>query len=1142
MKLILFLIVAFSVQSYANALAQTISLNRTDAAMKDVFREIKTQTGYTIICDAAVLKKSGLVTVNLQNVPLENALKTIFDDRGLTYVVDGRSIVVHQAETKTAPMVFSATAAQREVAGRVVDGSGSTLAGISVSVKGKAIATATNESGQFTIQAQNGDVLIFSSVGYADKEVTVGSATVNVILESEDSSLDEVVVVGYGTQKKRSVTGSVASVNYDEFKDRSFSNVVQSLSGTVPGVNITQSQGAPGAAPVVQIRGISSITAGTNPLFVVDGVPLEDFNMNMINSQDIQSVEILKDASSASIYGSRGANGVIMITTKLGKPGKAIVSAGFDYGIQKVTRMVDMMDAQEWIRYYVAAKNNAWVDLNPEINKASDPNSARGGSTLYKIPEEFINSPEQFGQGTDWQDVMFRTAPMTNAQLSVSGGTDATQYLFSAGLLDQDAVLDQNYYRRLGLRSNIRQKLSDKVSVGMNLSLTGIHDRTEGVNGKSDVISLALQSDPFFPLYNENGNLGMVDPNSIWYRYPQQFNPVNLWHPYATTRFTNKKNKAYNTFALGFLEYDIIEGLKFRSSLSANLSNNTYNFYRMRNQGYGFNQDLASSAATADAGNKLNWLWENTVTYDFVMADHSFNVLAGYTSQKERTEFQSVTAANFPNDLVQTINAGTVTGGTSTASEWAIQSYLGRVNYNFMNRYFLSASIRRDGSSRFSKNNQWGYFPSVSAGWVISDESFMKGLTGLNLLKLKASYGQVGNNQIPNYGSISLLGAANYVSNGNIIAGLKPITLDNSALRWEKTSQLNVGLDVAVLQNRLSATVEVYRSITEDMLLNVPIPDITGFSSQLTNVGKMRNSGVEILVSSKNVQGNFTWSTDVNFSLNRNKVLQLGPGNAPIYYTDNETTVRTAVGSPVSDYFGYVFDGVYNNITEIENSPHEGTTRPGDPIIVDINGDGQITTDDRTVLGNNQANFIAGITNRFGYKGIELSFLLQGRSGGEIVNQNYRFLGFWNSGRNLFAGASNFWESEQNPGDGVNPRPSANRRPFQQGFSTLWVEDASFLRVKNITLSYNIPQSVLSKTPFDSFRVFLNADNVLLFSKYRGYDPENTTYKATNYSAGTSAANTGVATPSFPSGSMLGIDYGSYPLPLVVTLGFKTSF
>lgn len=1142
MKLILFLVVAFSVQTYANALGQTISLNRKDVAMKDVFRELKRQTGYTIICDVAVLKKSGKVTIDVQNVPLVKALDALFDDRGLTYVVDGKSIVVREVENKKVFEVNSITEEQREVSGQVVDGDGAALAGVSVSVKGKAIATATDENGQYTIQAQSGDMLVFSSIGYADKEIVISNTVVNIVLESEDSSLDEVVVVGYGTQKKRSVTGSVASVNYDEFKDRSFSNVVQSLSGTVPGVNITQSQGAPGAAPVVQIRGISSITAGTNPLFVVDGVPLEDFNMNMINPQDIQSVEILKDASSAAIYGSRGANGVIMITTKLGKPGKAVVAAGFDYGIQKVTRMVDMMDAQEWIRYYVAAKNNAWVDLNPGVNKASDPNSVRGGSTLYKIPEEFINSPEEFGQGTDWQNVMFRTAPMANAQLSVSGGTDATQYLFSAGMLNQDAVLDQNYYRRIGLRSNIRQKLSDKVAIGMNLSLTGIHDRTEGVNGKSDVISLALQSDPFFPLYNENGNLGIVDPNSIWYRYPQQFNPVNLWHPYATTRFTDKKNKAYNTFALGFLEYEIIEGLKFKSNLSANLSNNTYNFYRMKNQGYGFNQDLATSAATADAGNKLNWLWENTVTYDFSLTDHNFNVLAGYTSQKERTEFQSVTASNFPNDLVKTINAGTVTGGTSTASEWAIQSYLARVNYNFLNKYFLSASIRRDGSSRFSKNNQWGYFPSVSAGWVISDENFMKELSGFNLLKLKASYGQVGNNQIPNYGAVSLLGSANYVSDGNIIAGLKPITMDNAALRWEKTSQLNVGLDVAVLRNRLSATIEVYRSITDDMLLNVPIPDITGFSSQLTNVGKMRNSGIEVLVSSKNIQGNFTWSTDVNFSLNRNKVLQLGPGNAPIYYTDNETTVRTAVGSSVSDYFGYVFNGVYNNITEIQNSPHEGTTRPGDPIIVDINGDGQITTDDRTVIGNNQANFIGGITNRFGYKGIELSVLLQGRSGGEIVNQNYRFLGFWNSGRNLFAGANNFWESEQNPGDGVNPRPSANRRPFQQGFSTLWVEDASFIRVKNITLSYNLPQSVLRKTPFNNFRVFVNADNVKLFSKYKGYDPENTTYKATNYSAGTSAANTGVSTSSFPSGSMLGIDYGSYPLPLVVTLGLKTSF
>ncbi len=1039
---------------------------------------------------------------------------------------------------------FAAIAQVRSVTGQVLDEtSGQPLGGANMVISGSSENIPVSADGRFSVRiSDTTTALIVSYAGYITRQINVGNqTTLNIMLTSTAGNLNEVVVIGYGTQKKRSVTGSVASVNYDQFKDRSFSNVVQSLTGTVPGVNITQSQGAPGMAPVIQIRGISSITAGTNPLFVIDGVPLEDFNMNMINPQDIQSVEILKDASSAAIYGSRGANGVVMITTKLGKPGKPVVTAGFEYGFQKVTRKIEMMDAQQWIRYYIAAKNNAWVDLNPSVNRATDPNSARGTSTLYKIPEEFMNSPEQFGSGTDWQDVMYRTAPLANAQLSVSGGTDKTQYMFSAGLLNQEAVLDQNYYKRLALRSNIKQRLSDKISVGLNLSLTGIHDRTEGVDGKSDVISLALQSDPIFPLYNENGNLGIVDPNSIWNRY-LQYNPVNLWHPYATTRFTNRKNKAYNTFALGFLEYDILQGLKFRSALSANVSNNSYNFYRFKNQGYGYNQDLATSTATASTGNKLNWLWENTATYDFSVNEHDFNLLAGYTSQNERTEFQSVTASNFPNDLVQTINAGTVTGGTSTASEWAIQSYLARMNYNFRNKYFLSASIRRDGSSRFSRDNQWGYFPSVSAGWVISDEQFLKGAEGLSLLKLKASYGSVGNNQIPNYGAVGLLGGVNYVSNGNIIAGLKPITLDNAALRWEKTNQLNLGLDIAVLKNRLSATIEVYRSITKDMLLNVPIPDITGFSSQLTNIGKMRNSGIEILLSSKNIQREFTWATDINFSMNRNKVLQLGPGNAPIFYTDWETTVRTAVGSPVSDFFGYVFTGVYNNMTEIQNTPHEASTRPGDPVIADISGDGKITTDDRTVIGNNQAKFIGGITNRFGYKGIELSVLLQGRYGGEVVNQNYRFLGFWNSGRNLYAGAANFWESEQNPGDGKNPRPSANRRSFQQGFSTLWVEDASFLRVKNITLSYNIPQQVLHKTPFHNLRIYLNADNVKLFSKYTGYDPENTTYKATNYSAGTVAANTGVSVSSLPSGSMLGVDYGSYPLPMVVTFGLKTSF
>ncbi|MEJ5963948.1 SusC/RagA family TonB-linked outer membrane protein [Pedobacter immunditicola] len=1027
------------------------------------------------------------------------------------------------------------------VSGRVTDDQDMSLPGVSVKLKGTTIGTSTDLNGNYVLSVPDNGVLVFSYTGFTAKEIQINKQSkINVKLSVDNKVLNEVIVVGYGTQSKKGITGAVASIGYDKFKDRSYSNVVQSLAGQVAGVNISQGQGAPGVAPIIRIRGVSSLTAGTNPLFVVDGVPLENFNLNLINSQDIASVEVLKDASSAAIYGSRGASGVILVTTKLGKAGKTAIDVNAEYGVQEVMNKVDMMDAQQWIQYYITAKNNSWT-ASGAGRSATDPNSVRGNASTYKIPEEFITNPAQFGNGTDWQDVMFRIAPMKSMQMSASGGTEKTQFLFSGSILDQDAVLDNNYYKRLAVRSNIKHLVSDKITLGFNLSFTGIQDRTDGTQGKSDVIGLALQSDPIFPLYNENGNLGIADPNSVWNRY-LQYNPVNLWHPYATTRFTDKQNKAFNTLGIGYAEYKILQNLKLRTSINGNLGNNRYDYYQYKNQGYGYNQSLSPATGTASSGYMLNWLNENTLTYDAKIKNHSFNILTGFTVQKQHDEFQSATATNYPNDLVHTLNAGTVTSGTSTLTEWSMISYLARLNYNFKDRYFLTSTIRRDGSSRFGSNNKWGYFPSVSAGWIVSDEHFMANLKAVSLLKLRASYGIAGNNQIPNYGSSSLLRQGNYALGNTLSSGLITINLNNADLKWEKTTQLNLGLDLGLIKNRINISAEYYRSITNDMLLNVPIPDISGFGTQLTNIGKMKNSGFEFNLNTKNLIGGFKWSTDFNFSHNKNEVLQLGPNNAPIYFTDNETMVKTEVGQPISNFFGYQFDGVYKNQTEINNSVRESSTVPGDPIIRDVNGDGKITTDDRTVIGNYQPKFTAGIVNTFSYKGIELSFMFQGSYGGEIVNQNYRFLGFWNSGRNLYAKVNNYYKSESEPGDGINPRPTMERKAFQSAFSTLWVEDASYLRLKNINLSFALPQRILQKTPVKSLRLYVNADNVYLFSKYTGYDPENTTFSATSYSSNGTAANAGTVSSAVPPGAMIGLDYGSYPVPRVITAGLKASF
>jgi TonB-linked SusC/RagA family outer membrane protein len=1034
----------------------------------------------------------------------------------------------------------------RSIKGTVVDAKSKTpLPGVGVKTKDGAKSTVTDSEGHFLLEVPaNTSSLTFSSIGYESQELPLSKASMsfNIALVPSEQHLEEVVVVGYGTQSKRAITGAVASINHEKFQDRSFSNVAQSLAGQLAGVNITQSQGAPGQSPNVRIRGTSSITAGTNPLYVVDGMPIENFNLNNINPQDIESVEVLKDASSAAIYGSRGANGVVLVTTKLGKPGSTNVGFNYEYGIQKVARRIELMDAQQYIQYYIDAHNNGWINSG-EGRSASDPNSARTGP--FRIPEDFTDPVKRaaLGKGTDWQEVMFRTAPSHNAQLSVSGGTEKTQFLFSGNYLDQEAVLDQNYLKRLTLRSNIRQQVSEKFAVGLNLGVTGVYDRTEGTEGKSDVISLGLQSAPIFPVYNENGNLGFKDPNSEWYRFAQ-YTDLQLWHPYSLTRELQKQNKSFNTLGTAFAEYEVIEGLKFKTSINANLLNTRFNMFWNKDQKYGYSSALPAQG-NANSRFMLNWLSENTLNFSRQFGGHNLDALVGYTVQKQRDEYQALSAGNFPNNLVPTLNAGTVNGGTSLAYEWAMISYLGRVNYNYKNKYFLSAVLRRDGSSRFGANNRYGYFPSVSGGWVISDEDFFKPLTVINNLKLRVSYGATGNNQIPNYGPIGLLGASNYVYGSDLATGLLITNIANPDLRWERTNMLNIGVDMGLFSDRIRLSAEYYRSITNDLLLNVPVPDITGFATQLSNVGKLRNQGFEFNINSRNIDGALRWSTDFNLSLNRNKVLQLGPGNAPLLYTDYVVQVKTEVGQPISNFFGYVYEGAYRNQAEIEGSPAQGDgfTKPGDPKIKDVDGDGKITEADRTIIGNNQPDFIIGLNNTFQFKGLELSFLFQGSFGGEITNQLIRFNGIWNAGRNAYADVANYWKSEGDPGDGWHFKPTVDPKGYQERFSSYWVEDATFVRLKNVRVSYSLPQRWVKRTPAKGIRIFANAENVYLWSKYKNYDPENTTYQSTSYSnIFSNATPTATASVTVPTGAFIGVDYGSYPLPRVITFGAKIDF
>lgn len=1037
----------------------------------------------------------------------------------------------------TCILIFSVqlVAAQIRVTGKVTDEKGIPLMGVNVTVPGTQTGTITNLDGKYEIATAPNAQLKFNYVGFTVNLQNVNGRTViDVVLAEDTKSLEEVVVVGYGQIRKKDLTGSVVSVGAEKLKDRPYGNALQSLAGQVSGVQITQSQGAPGMAPSIKVRGASSINAGTTPLYVIDGIPLEDntvrsgdgsssssnmeFNrnpLNNINPNDIESIEILKDASSAAIYGSRGANGVVIVTTKQGKSGKTKIEASYEFGISNVNRGIEMMDAKEWIAFEIAARNNSWATI-----LKNNPSAVRGNNT--KIPTEF-SDPEwlaRIGNGTDWEDVLLRTAFSHNVQLSASGGNEKTQFMISGGYLNSQGVVDQNEYDRISLRSNVKHKVGDKITLGVNIGLTRSNDASFGTAGKSDAVSLTLQSDPIFPLYVETGSLGFKDPTSIWNTFVKY--GFQLWHPYSLTREMTKKKITNTTTANSYAEWNIMKGLTFKTAMNANIENSFYSSYWNEGQNWGYS-GWVNAEGNFITMQSFNWVWENTLNFNRVFnKDHAVTGLIGYTAQEQRYDYSNMKSGSFPNDMVKTLNAGKVTSGSTSATEWSLLSYLARATYAYKDKYLATAAIRADGCSRFGENNRWGYFPSASIAWRFSEESFMQDLSWVNSSKLRLSYGETGNNQIPNYGSVGLLGYSSYVSSNSVVQGIYTNTFPDRNLKWEKTGQTNLGLDASLLDQRVNLAFDVYYSRTKDLLLNVPIPALTGFTSTLTNIGELENKGIEFSVNTRNLTGKFTWSTDFNISANRNKVLKLGPNNAPILLTVNDAISKTEVGQPIGNYYGYIFDGVIMSQDELDSGdyPVWPGSEPGDPKVRDVNGDKKIDANDRTTLGNYQPDFTWGMTNTFGYKGVELSIMLNGVQGAEVMNQQARFLKSFNGDRNAYQYVTNYWKSDSDPGNGKINKPRVIQNTVQAQSSSYWVEDGSFVRVKNIRLGYNLASNLVKKIKISGAKIYVNMENVYVFSKYSNYDPEGSTYQ---------------------SGALLGFDYGAYPNPFVATVGISVN-
>ncbi len=1027
------------------------------------------------------------------------------------------------------------------VAGQVKGTDGVTLPGVNVLIKGTNNGVITDANGNYSIEiTASNAVLIFSFIGYQTKEVEIKSQTsINVTLEEDIKNLDEVIVVGYGTQKKKDLTGSISRVTGDELIAPSTSTFDQMLQGKVAGVQITQTTGAPGGNVNILIRGVSSITGGNQPLYVIDGFPVNisegSSNMlnfggsnysasnmanstydkinplNSINPSDIESIEILKDASATAIYGSRGANGVVIITTKRGSMGKSQLNVDISYGIQQVAHKLDMMNSQEYAEFVCEGRDNAWVYSG---GSANDPNSVRPQS--YKVPEEF-RTPSSITTNTDWQDVIFRVAPVQNYQLSSNGGNEKLKYLISGGYFHQEGIVLTSDYKRFNVRSNLDVQVSEKIKIGSTISGSygyGTFPNTEGHYGSGGIIMMALAASPTIPVYDENGdpyfNSSDVSSGLGWL-----VNPLTVLDK---NNYSDNRTKA-NALINNYLEYKIFDGLIFKTTIGINYDAGTIKLWRSSAVPNYTTLNYPSSAGATKSDN-IEWLNENTLNYKHIFKEkHSFDALLGFTSQKSTYNRLSAGATDFPTDYVTYISAGTVNSGTQIKSEWSMLSMISRVNYAYAGKYLLTATLRKDGSSRFGANHRWGTFPSFSVGYNISEESFMKSLKKVSNLKVRFSYGISGNNQIGNYATIGLLNSASYVSGNSEISGLVPSSLSNDDLTWEKSKQTDVGFDLGLFNDRISIIADIYRNKKTDLLLAVELPAASGYSSSTQNVGDIENKGMELALETVNINGKtFNWTSNFTFSANKNKVLKLATEGARI---SNNAYQVTQVGSPISSFYMLHAIGVFQNEEEVANSAlQHAKVQPGDLKFEDYSGDGTITSADQKIVGNPWPDYTWGFNNRFSYKNFSLSIALNGSHGA------YTYL--LNNGMVNSAGVQNQlasihrWRSESDPGDGRTPRAIRSNYAYSLNTSSYYLYDASYVRIKNINLSYTFPRELLSRLSLSNLTVYADIANVYTFTDYPGYDPESS-------STGNSITSSG-------------LDYGTFPLARTCTLGVKLSF
>lgn len=1071
-KLISILLLAGCLQVSARGYGQQVTLHYQGATLKEVIQSISRQTGYNFVYNLQQIKSANKITVDVQDVPLSRALERCFKSQPLAYVIVDKTIII---KPRTVPLPVPMTVDTLvTVSGVVKDKQGDPLTGVTVSVKNTSVGTVTDAGGAYSLQlSSSGAVLVFSYVGYLKTEVPLdGRSSINVVMEKNVSALDQLVVVGYGMQKKSDLTGSLSQIKSEQITAFPTTGTLQAMEGRTPGVQVFQSTGAPGAGMNVLIRGRNSIEGGNEPLYVVDGFPVNG-NPTFLDKSDIKSIDVLKDASATAIYGSRGANGVVLITTKDGQEGQTRVTVDMSYSSQTLRKKLDLMGGSQYAQF-----------INME--------AANDGLAPYFTQAQV----DSFGKGFDWQNLVFTRAPMKSTDVNISGGNAKTRFSVSGSFLDQAGIVTGSNYKRYSLYSKINHTISRKFEVNLSTILTRLEtarkDNGGGARG-STMISAAISAAPISQPYNADGSI-----NDLANEYP--FVGPDIINPMYYIKEQSTEIKANIALANAALIYHPIADLALK--ISGGIENrddrtDSYTTTRFKN---------SNGSASVGTTQFTSLLSETTLTYDKTFSGkHHLSAVGGFTYQDFLNTSLGGSGVGFLSDVFQTDDLGAAeTPGFpgSGYSKSVLLSYLGRVNYSYANKYLATASFRADGSSKYSSNQKWGYFPSVALAWHASEEHFLKNNSLISDLKVRGSWGLTGSQAIDAYATLDQLGAGKTVFGDALYPTFSPRTTLPGDLKWETTEQIDFGVDLGILDNRFLLTADYYIKNTRDLLNNVSLPPSMGFTTTIRNVGRVKNSGLELGLDARVLTHAFKWDVDANISFNRNKVVRLYDGEDVLGGFVNVLILQDDIsilreGRPIGQFYGYLEDG-YDATGHIRYK--------------DVDGDGSITAGDKVYIGNPNPDFIYGFTSQMSYKNFELTVFLQGTYGNDIFDAS-SIPSTLDYGRGLNMPKevlTDHWTPEHT--NAKYPVISQNSSVL---VSNRFIENGSYMRLKNIQLAYNFPVQHYKAQWLTSAQLYVSGQNLLTLTSYSWWDPEM---------------------------SASGIDHYQYPVSKVLTVGVRVGF